>query len=151
RPEFPRFYQQMLTLRRGSSALRRGSLEWLRNSDETRVLSFVRRSSEEEVLIVLNLSSRPVSGNISVSDVSGFKEITPTVAAPQPGGGAPAGRRPVKRGAAPATSLPQSLGLPPVPPSGALNCRLRRSMIEAPASKTIISTTPPTSNFNQGR
>jgi len=83
RPEFPRFYQQMMALRRGSSALRRGSLEWLRNSDETRVLSFVRRSSEEEVLVILNLSSRPDSGTISMSDVAGFKEITPAVAAPQ--------------------------------------------------------------------
>src|SRR5262245_64922387 len=33
RPEFQRFYSRMISLRRGSTALRRGSLEWLTNSD----------------------------------------------------------------------------------------------------------------------
>jgi glycosidase len=47
RPEFPRFYKQMMALRAASNALRRGSLEWLPNSDEARVLTFVRRTSDQ--------------------------------------------------------------------------------------------------------
>src|SRR4029077_7156311 len=54
RPEFPRFYKQMISLRRSSNALRRGSLEWLRNSDESRMATFLRRSANEEVLVAIN-------------------------------------------------------------------------------------------------
>src|SRR5882724_9886019 len=48
RPEFPRFYKQMVALRRSSSALRRGTLEWLRNSDDSRVVTYLRRGADEE-------------------------------------------------------------------------------------------------------
>ncbi len=84
RPEFPRFYKQMTTLRRASPALRRGSLEWLRNADEARVLTFLRRTDEEEVLVTINLSNRPFFGAVEVSNVEGFKDITPDVGAPLP-------------------------------------------------------------------
>ncbi|HYP02491.1 MAG TPA: alpha-amylase family glycosyl hydrolase, partial [Pyrinomonadaceae bacterium] len=40
RPEYPRFYKQIIALRRESAALRRGSTAWLRNSDESRILTF---------------------------------------------------------------------------------------------------------------
>src|SRR5438105_11331240 len=46
RPEFPRFYQQFAKLRKANDALRRGSLEWLRNSDEARVVTYLRPSNE---------------------------------------------------------------------------------------------------------
>jgi len=62
RPEFPRFYKEIMTLRRDSVALRRGSLEWVRNSDEARVVTFVRRAAGEEVLVAINFSNRPFFG-----------------------------------------------------------------------------------------
>jgi glycosidase len=37
RPEFARFYKQIIALRRSDEALKSGTLEWLRNSDESRV------------------------------------------------------------------------------------------------------------------
>src|ERR1044072_3535057 len=39
RKEFPKFYKVLMTQRRESLALRRGSVEWLKNSDETRVVT----------------------------------------------------------------------------------------------------------------
>ena len=72
RPEFPKFYKQMMALRKGSVALRRGSLEWLRNSDEARVVTFVRRAGNEEVLVAVNFSSRPFSGSVEVSNAGKF-------------------------------------------------------------------------------
>src|SRR5204862_4515022 len=42
RKEFPRFYKQIIALRRSSDALRRGALQWLPNSDESRVLTYRR-------------------------------------------------------------------------------------------------------------
>src|SRR6266446_6639002 len=57
RPEFPRFYKQIIELRRSSPALRRGTFQWIRNSDESRVVSYVRAQANEEVLVVINLSN----------------------------------------------------------------------------------------------
>src|SRR5215471_20024529 len=49
RPEFPRFYKQMIALRERSNALRRGSMIWLHNSDESRVVTYMRRTVSEEI------------------------------------------------------------------------------------------------------
>ena len=84
RPEFPRFYKQIMDLRRASPALRRGSLEWLSNSDDARVLTYLRRTNDEEMLIAINLSSRPFVGSVKVASGKGFSDVTPDVAAPLP-------------------------------------------------------------------
>src|ERR1043165_2199118 len=64
RPEFPKFYKQMMAMRRGSVALRRGTLEWLKNSDESRVVTFVRRAGNEQVLVAINFSNQPFTGRV---------------------------------------------------------------------------------------
>jgi glycosidase len=84
RPEFPRFYKQMIALRRESTALRRGSLAWLHNSEDERVVSFLRRSADEEMLVVINLSSAALMATVEVESASGFREVGPEVAAPLP-------------------------------------------------------------------
>jgi len=84
RPEFPRFYKQIMDLRRSSNALRRGSLEWLENSGDTRVLTYLRRTNDEEMLIAINLSSRTFVGSVKVASGKGFIDVTPDVAAPLP-------------------------------------------------------------------
>ena len=70
RKEFPEFYKKMMALRRSSLALRRGTLEWVRNSDESRVVSFVRRAGNEQVLVAINFSSTPFVGSIGPRKVS---------------------------------------------------------------------------------
>jgi cyclomaltodextrinase / maltogenic alpha-amylase / neopullulanase len=75
RKEFPAFYKSMIELRKNSAALRRGSLEWLKNSDEARVLTFTRKSGAEEILAAINMTSQPFFG--SVEAAGNFEEITP--------------------------------------------------------------------------
>ena len=70
RPEFPKFYKEMMARRRASVALRRGTLEWVPNSDESRIVSFVRRAEREEVLVAINFSSVPFSGTVRGKKVS---------------------------------------------------------------------------------
>jgi glycosidase len=74
----------MVALRRGSNALRRGSLQWLHNSDEARIVSYLRRSTDEEVLIAINLSNRPFFGSIEVNNGEAFTDVTPDVGPPLP-------------------------------------------------------------------
>lgn len=82
RPEFPRFYKAMTSLRKSSVALRRGDLTWLKNSDENRVLTFTRRSGSEELLIAINMTNAPFFGSVEAS--GSFDEITPQIGDPQP-------------------------------------------------------------------
>lgn len=85
RPEFPRFYKQIMDLRRSSVALRRGSLNWLENSDQSRVLTYFRRSGGEEMLVAINLSNRPFTGSVDVGKAGKtFVDVTPDVEPPLP-------------------------------------------------------------------
>jgi len=84
RPEFPRFYKQMMALRHSSSALRRGDVQWLRNSDESRLVSYLRRSRDEEMLVVINFSNRPFFGSVEITGGETLKEVTPDIGAPLP-------------------------------------------------------------------
>jgi cyclomaltodextrinase len=76
RPEFPRFYQQIIALRRAHLALRSGEVAWLHNSDESRIVAFTRHSNAETLLIAINLSSRPFVGVVEAGS-TGYEEITP--------------------------------------------------------------------------
>jgi cyclomaltodextrinase / maltogenic alpha-amylase / neopullulanase len=77
RRQFPEFYKHITALRREHSALRRGDLEWIRNSDEARVVSFVRRDQSEELLVAINMSNRPFAGTVDAANGSSFKDATP--------------------------------------------------------------------------
>jgi glycosidase len=84
RPEFPRFYKQIIALRREHEALREGSMRWLRNSDDSRAVSFMRQTKDEEILVVVNFSNRPFVGSIEVASGQSFQDITPDVGLPLP-------------------------------------------------------------------
>jgi cyclomaltodextrinase len=75
RPEFPKFYTQMIALRRAHAALQQGSTEWVANADPNRVLTFNRRGGGEEFLVAINCSSRPFFG--TVESVGQFEDVTP--------------------------------------------------------------------------
>ncbi len=75
RPEFPKFYGSMIDLRKNSAAIRRGELTWVRNSDENRVLTFSRKSGNEDVLVAINMTNAPFFGSVEVS--GNYDEITP--------------------------------------------------------------------------
>lgn len=75
RPEIVKFYPAMIALRKSSNALRRGDLVWLRNSDESRVVTFARRAGNEEIVVAINMSSTPFVGTVEAS--GSFEEVTP--------------------------------------------------------------------------
>ena len=76
RPEFPATYRSLADLRRSQPALRRGSLVWLDNSDDARIVTFVRKLGNDEIVIALNLSNRPFAGTVKTD--GRFDELTPT-------------------------------------------------------------------------
>jgi cyclomaltodextrinase len=91
RPEFPRFYRQIIALRRAHPALQQGELRWVANSDPDRILSYIRRDADEELLVAINSSNRPFRGTIEGLETGDWSDITPPLvegshpeAAPRP-------------------------------------------------------------------
>jgi glycosidase len=62
-------------LRKQYPALREGEVAWLKNSASEEVLSIVRKDAKDEFLILINLSSRRVTG--SVDDLAGAGDYQP--------------------------------------------------------------------------
>lgn len=79
RPEVSRFYKQVIALRRAHQALIEGDTIWLRNSDESRIVTFARRSATEEILVAINLSNRPFTGDVEATNGARFTDITQKV------------------------------------------------------------------------
>ena len=74
RPQFPKFYAAMIPLRRQHPALQNGQLEWVRNSNEQQVVTYIRRSPGEDFLVAGNLSNTPFRGTVEVEGRA-WKEI----------------------------------------------------------------------------
>jgi len=76
RPEFPKFYKRIMALRRSISAFRQGTFEWLRNSDESRVVTFMRYDGLYAVVVAINFSNRPFFGSVEVERGGAFMDNT---------------------------------------------------------------------------
>jgi hypothetical protein len=77
---------------------------WVRSSDDARIVSFLRGGAGEDLLVVVNLSSRAWTGTVEAPAGRPFTEITPNVPLPvQPGGATP--EREKRPGALPALGL----------------------------------------------
>jgi cyclomaltodextrinase / maltogenic alpha-amylase / neopullulanase len=76
RPQFPRAYLQLTTLRHAHPAFSDGEVVWLHNSDEARVLTFTRRDAGEALVIAVNLSSQPFVGVVEAG-AGTYTEILP--------------------------------------------------------------------------
>jgi glycosidase len=81
RPEFPRFYRQMIALRKAHAALRVGELRWLHNSDESRVVTYLRRDAGEELVVAINFSTQPFAGTVE-APAGTYADITPDTSEP---------------------------------------------------------------------
>ena len=73
-PEYPKFYKMIVSLRKEHPALQQGVMVWLHNSDEQHVVTYIRRSQQEEFLVAVNLSNTPFRGTVE-AEAGGWKEI----------------------------------------------------------------------------
>lgn len=81
RPEFPRFYEQMIRLRRMNPALQQGATTWLNNSEPDRILSYQRAAAGTAFLVVINCSNRPFRGRVETGE-AGWSDVTPNAGFP---------------------------------------------------------------------
>jgi glycosidase len=76
RPGVEALYRGLAALRRAHPALTRGSVRWLRNDAERRVVSFERSTDSESLLVVINMSSQDYAGMVSAS-AGNYRDVTP--------------------------------------------------------------------------
>jgi glycosidase len=107
-PAFGEFYKVIIPLRESSPALRHGQLVWVHNSDEAHVVTYLRRSPEETVLVAVNLSNIPFSGSIEAAS-GPWKEVVLHPPSHSGEAGMPTAQAPVPP---PPVALP-ALSLPP--------------------------------------
>ncbi|MGC1293823.1 MAG: alpha-amylase family glycosyl hydrolase [Alloacidobacterium sp.] len=72
-PDDLKFYTAIAFLRRQHPALQQGETIWIHNSDEQHVVTYLRRSGQEEFLIAVDLSNTPFRGTVEAG--GNWKEI----------------------------------------------------------------------------
>jgi len=76
RPRVAPYYHALIALRRAHPVFTRGTVRWLRNSEEQRVLSY-ERAGPESLVVVVNLSSQDYAGLVD-AEAGEYRDITPT-------------------------------------------------------------------------
>jgi glycosidase len=75
RPQLRSIYHDLIQLRKQYAALRSDQVEWLRNSDESKLVTFLRADEKDEFLVLINLSNRPLLGKVDLKNPAGFSTV----------------------------------------------------------------------------
>jgi glycosidase len=74
-PELRGIYHNLIQLRQQYAALRNTRVDWLHNSDETNLVTFLRADGKDELLVIINFSGHPVAGRVELKNVEGFVPV----------------------------------------------------------------------------
>ena len=75
RPPLRKIYHDLIQLRKDNGAFRNGRVTWLRNSNESSLVTFKRTDESNEFLVVINFSNRPIASQVDVTNGENFKPV----------------------------------------------------------------------------
>lgn len=75
RPPLREIYRSLIQLRKQYPAFRNNRVVWLRNSDEASLVTLMRLDANDEFVVVINFSDRPVSGKVEVMNNGDFQPV----------------------------------------------------------------------------
>ena len=75
RPPFRNIYSGLINLRKQYPCFENNRVAWLHNSDENDVVTFMRADDQDEFIVVINFSNRPVAGRVEMKDGEGFQPV----------------------------------------------------------------------------
>jgi len=75
RPPLLDIYRDLIKLRKQHAAFTSDDVDWLKNSTPSEVVSFVRRDAKDEYLVLINFSSRAVTGTVEVPEAGDFEAV----------------------------------------------------------------------------
>jgi cyclomaltodextrinase len=78
RPPLRDIYRDLIKLRKQYPAFYNGDVLWLQNTAPGEIVSFLRQDAKDEFLVLINLSSRRVTGSVKLPDEKGFEPVNIT-------------------------------------------------------------------------
>jgi cyclomaltodextrinase / maltogenic alpha-amylase / neopullulanase len=75
RPPLGKIYQGLIQLRKQYPAFTNNRVIWLNNSDPANLVSLMRLDNNDEFVVVINFSNRPVSGKVEVMNSRDFQPV----------------------------------------------------------------------------
>jgi glycosidase len=75
RPPLREIYRALIQLRKQHPAFTNNRVIWLRNSDEASLVTLMRLDENDEFVVVINFSSRPITGKVEVMHSGEFKPV----------------------------------------------------------------------------
>jgi len=75
RPPLPAIYRGLIKLRKQYPAFRTSNVEWVRNSDENDLITFIRSDDKDEFLVMINFSSRPITASVDLKNPARYELV----------------------------------------------------------------------------
>ena len=75
RPDFHAIYRSLIQLRKQNPAFRTADVQWLHNSSEATLATYLRATDKDEFLVAINFSNRPLDGNVELKESNGFVPV----------------------------------------------------------------------------
>lgn len=75
RPPLRDIYRDLIKLRKQHAAFYNGDVAWLQNTAPGEIVSILRQDAKDEFLVLINLSSRRVTGSVELSNAEGFEPV----------------------------------------------------------------------------
>ncbi len=72
RPPFQSIYHDLIQLRKRNPAFRGSGVQWLHNSSEATLVTFLRADDKDAFLVAINFSNRPLDSQVSLPDAAGY-------------------------------------------------------------------------------
>lgn len=76
RPPLRDIYRDLIKLRKQYPAFCNDEVVWLQNTASGEVVTFQRRDTKDEFIVLINLSSRQVAGTVELSDTTGYAPVS---------------------------------------------------------------------------
>jgi cyclomaltodextrinase len=75
RPDFHAIYHSLIQLRKQNPAFRTADVQWLHNSSEATLATYVRATDKDEFLVAINFANRPLDANVELKETNGFVPV----------------------------------------------------------------------------
>jgi glycosidase len=75
RPQFRQIYHDLIQLRKRNPAFCSSDVQWLHNSSEATLATYVRADGKNEFLVAINFSNRPLDSQVDLKDSAGFAPV----------------------------------------------------------------------------
>jgi cyclomaltodextrinase / maltogenic alpha-amylase / neopullulanase len=78
RPPLRDIYREVIKLRKQYAAFYNGEVTWIQNTAPAEIVSYLRHDANDEFLVLINLSSRRVTGSVELTNAAAFEVVNIT-------------------------------------------------------------------------